>query len=118
MTLFTRTAVVAIALVAPLSVAQAQPAQDPHHPPAQMAPQQRPMPPGRAAPHGAMPQGQAGGMMMGGDMGQMMQMMQMMRGMMAQDGMMPMSGPGRMQPFAHIEGQLAFYRTELAIPDA
>ncbi len=129
MTLFTRSAVVAIALAAPLSLAQAQTEQDQdhtaHHPAGQTAQQTQPgstpqpMPQGRMARPGAMPQGKAGGMpMMGGDMGQMMQMMQMMRGMMAMDGMMPMGGPGRMQPFAHIEGQLAFYKTELKITEA
>lgn len=132
MTLFTRSAVVAIALAAPLSLAHAQTAQDQdhtaHHPAGQTAQQTQPgstpqpMPQGRMARPGAMPQGKAGGMpMMGGDMGQMMQMMRgmmVMDGMMAMDGMMPMGGPGRMQPFAHIEGQLAFYKTELKITEA
>lgn len=48
----------------------------------------------------------AGGMM-GGDMGRMMQ--QMMQGRMA---------AAAMQPFRRIEGQLAFFRTELGITEA
>lgn len=63
-----------------------------------------------------MPMGQAGGAsaMMGGDMAQMRDMMQMMRG-----GMMPMGmGMAGGRPFQHIEGQIAFYKTELKITDA
>ena len=54
------------------------------------------------------------GMMMGGDMAQMMTMMQMMQG-----GMMPMGmGARGGDPFRHIEGQIAFYKAELKITDA
>ena len=54
------------------------------------------------------------GMMMGGDMAQMMTMMQMMQG-----GIMPMGmGPRGGDPFRHIEGQIAFYKAELKITDA
>jgi hypothetical protein len=51
--------------------------------------------------------------MMGGDMGQMMQMMQRMMAM-RQGGM----SPGAMQAFDRIEGQLAYFRTELRVADA
>ena len=63
-----------------------------------------------------MPMGQAGGAsaMMGGDMTQMSDMMQMMR-----SGMMPMGiGLAGGRPFQHIEGQIAFFKTELKITDA
>ena len=54
------------------------------------------------------------GMMMSGDMSQMMGMMQMMR--MMQGGRMPMGmGPTGLQ---HIEGQIAYYKAELKITDA
>ncbi len=51
--------------------------------------------------------------MMGGDMGQMMQMMQRMMAM-RQGGM----SPGAMRAFDRIEGQLAYFRTELRVTDA
>ena len=119
MTLFTRATVFAFALATPWSLTQAQtaPGQDhtAHHPAGQTAPQKQQ---GR----GGMPQGQSDGMpMMGSNMDQMMQMMQtmqMMREVMAPHGMGSMGGPGRTQPFAHVEGQLAFYKTELKITDA
>ena len=88
--------------------AQATP---PAQPPASAQP---PAPAQRGAP--GMPmmgQGGPGGMMMGGDMGRMMQMMQRM--MAAQGGI---GGPGAMQPFRRVEGQLAFFRAELHITDA
>jgi len=111
-----------LALAMSMGAANAQSVQnqqehDAHHPadqrqpqaPAASAPGQRPMGAGPGGP----------GMMMGSDMSQMMGMMQqMMRGGM----MMPMSagpmGMGGRQPFRHIEGQLAFYKTELRITDA
>jgi LTXXQ motif family protein len=116
----------AAALAASVTLASAQTAQDPHHPgtdagttaqsqpsappsgiargPAQ--PGVMPMKPG-ATPGGA-------NMMMGGDTTQMTDTMQMMRG-----GMMPMGvGLTGRRPFQHIEGQIAFYRTELKITDA
>src|SRR5689334_19396747 len=113
MTTRTRMSFAALALAASLGVANAQTAQNQqehegHHPADQAAPQtQAPAPRPNAGAPG----------MMGGDMGQMMATMhQMMR-----NGMMPMGaggmGPGG-QPFRHIEGQLAFYKTELRITDA
>lgn len=86
-------------------------APDPHHPeaPAGSPPAQR------AAPATGM-MGPDGGMM-GGDMSRMMQMMTQMQG-----GMGPGAGPNRMdfamRPFRRIEGQLAYFRTELRITDA
>lgn len=94
-----------------------------HHPPGSEA--QAPSPPAPAAPSPAAPPqrgrraapGSAAapsqpGMMGGGDMGQMMRMMQ---GMMAmrQGGM----APGAMRAFDRIEGQLAYFRTELRVTD-
>ena len=90
----------AIVLATSVAVAQAQTAPDQdhaaHHPPGQAA-EQAQRPPA-----------------MGGDMAQMRDMMQMMRG-----GMMPMGmGMAGGRPFQHIEGQIAFYKTELKITDA
>jgi hypothetical protein len=48
--------------------------------------------------------------MMGGDMGRMMEMMEMMRTRMA--------AQAAMRPLQHVEGELAYYRTELGITDA
>jgi hypothetical protein len=115
MTTKTRFTFTALALAASLGAANAQTAQsaqehDAHHPADQAAPQaQAPAPTTGQRPAGAAPG------MMGGDMGQMMgRMQQMMQG-----GMMPMGmGPGGRQPFRHIEGQLAFFKTELHITDA
>ena len=103
-------------------------AEDAHHP----APAETTAPaPGEAAPHpsapapgGAeMPGGMMSDGMMGGDMMKMMQEMMgrhagMMRGMMAdgagmQDGMM-----GKMMAPEHVEGRIAFLRTELKVTDA
>lgn len=71
---------------------------DAHHPGAvQPAPA-----PGHAAPG----MGSPGGMMGDGNMGRMMQMMQERRAAAA------------MQPFRRVEGQLAYFRTELRITDA
>ena len=88
---------VAAALAAGIAMASAQtaPGQDPNHPgtdaqtkPA-APPPQRPAARGPMQP-GAMPMQRGGqGMMMGGDMAQMMTMMQMMQ-MMQGGGMMPM----------------------------
>jgi hypothetical protein len=121
----------AAAMVASVTLASAQttaPANDPHHPgaagaaPAQTQPsppaRQRPMA-GGAGQHGAMPMKPTGGpggqgMMMGGDMAQMMTMMRMMHGGMGPMGM----GPGGRQPFQHIEGQIAFFKAELKVTDA
>lgn len=57
-------------------------------------------------------------MMMGGDMAQMMGMMRMMHGQMMRMGMG--MGAGGMAGFGprHIEGQIAFFKAELAITDA
>jgi hypothetical protein len=102
----------AIVLATSVAAAQAQTAPDQdhtaHHPPGPATEQvQRPP---------AMPMGQAGSgsAMMGDDMTRMRDMMQMMRG-----GMMPMGmGMAGGRPFQHIEGQIAFYKTELKITDA
>ena len=63
----------------------------------------------------AQQQGPQHGMMMGMDPDdwRMMSMMMQMRGMMGQGPMMPMMGPGQ-----HVEGQLAFFKTELKITPA
>lgn len=110
MTTKLRSTVAALAFVTSLGAVHAQTpqGQDPHHPAGQAAPQaQPPAPTPSQRPAGTDP-----GMMMGGDMSRMMQ--QMMQG-----GMMPMGmGPGGRQPFRHIEGQLAFFKTELHITDA
>lgn len=70
-----------------------------HHPPAAAAPAV----PGH------------GGMMMGGDMGQMMPMM---RRMMSQHDMARMDGPMGMMSPARIEGRIAFIKAELKITEA
>lgn len=130
----------ALGVALALGTAHAQaPAQDDqdhsaHHPPgsevqAQATPPSPPavMPsqPGRPATLGVAPGpgGQPGmGMMpgpggqpgmMGGDMGQMMQMMQRMMAV-RQGGM----SPGARRAFERIEGQLAYFRTELRVTDA
>jgi hypothetical protein len=118
----------AAALAASVTLARAQTAQDheAHHPGTDAgttAQAQPPAPPsgmtrGPAQP-GTMPMqpgATPGGpnMMMGADMTHMSNMMQMMRG-----GMMPMGmGMAAGRPFQHIEGQVAFYKTELKITDA
>lgn len=98
-------------------------AEDAHHP----APAETTAPaPGEAAPHPSAPApggAEMPGGMMGGDMMKMMQEMMgrhagMMRGMMAdgagmQDGMM-----GKMMAPEHVEGRIAFLRTELKVTDA
>jgi len=63
-------------------------------------------------------QGPAAGMPMGGNMRPMMEMMRMMREACMGSAGGPGGGPGRMMPFAHIEGQIAFYKAELKITDA
>lgn len=78
------------ALIAGLALAQ-QPQHDEHHPP------------GAAGP------GMPGGMAGDGDM----PMMRMMRMMMGRDGMAMMGAMAR-----HVEGRLAFLKTELKITDA
>jgi hypothetical protein len=105
----------AAALAAGITMANAQPTsgQDPHHPGTDGTGTTSPQRPSARGPMqpGAMPMQPGGqGMMMGNDMAQMMQ----------GDAMMPM-GMGRPRggdPFQHIEGQLAYYRTELKITDA
>jgi hypothetical protein len=116
----TRLTLAAIALAASASIASAQTPQDheAHHPADKSAPSQpqRPMGRGPARP-GSTPMRPDGspGMMMG-DMSQMMGMMQMMR--MMHGGTMPMAMGPAGQPFRHIEGQIAYYKTELKINDA
>jgi hypothetical protein len=82
--------VLTLALIAGPALAQ-QPQRDEHHPPT---------PPAAAGP------GMPGGMAGGGDM-------PMMRMMMGRDGMAMMGAMAR-----HIEGRLAFLKTELKITDA
>ena len=82
-----------LALIAGSALAQ-QPQHDEHHPPA---------PPAAAGP------GMPGGMAGAGDM----PMMGMMRMMMGRDGMSMMGAMAR-----HVEGRLAFLKTELKITDA
>jgi hypothetical protein len=117
----------AAALAAGIAIASAQPApgQDPHHPttgsagdagtqPATPPSSQRSMPRGPGQTPATPMQPGRQGIMMGGDMAQMMAMMQMM-----QSGMMPMPmGPRGGDPFRHVEGQIAFYKAELKITDA
>jgi predicted lipid-binding transport protein (Tim44 family) len=96
-------AVAAFATVPLVSHAQSRPGDDrnTHHPaPVQATP---------AAPGGMDMKGGGGGMMGGGDMGRMMAMM---HGGMMQGGMM-----GGM-PLKHVEGRLAFLKTELKITPA
>ena len=85
--------VLMLALIAGSALAQ-QPQHDEHHPPA---------PPAAAGP------GMPGGMAGAGDM----PMMGMMRMMMGRDGMSMMGAMAR-----HVEGRLAFLKTELKITDA
>ena len=82
-----------LALITGTALAQ-QPQHDEHHPPA---------PPAAAGP------GMPGGMAGAGDM----PMMGMMRMMMGRDGMSMMGAMAR-----HVEGRLAFLKTELKITDA
>ncbi len=118
----TRLALTAIVLAASVSIASAQTAQDhdTHHPTDQGTQLQSQRPMGRGpAQRGLVPMqpGSVPGMMLGGDMSQMMGMMQMMR--MMQDGPMPLGmGPAGMRPLRHVEGQLAFWKAELKITDA
>jgi len=118
----TRLSAGAIALLASIAFAEAQPAPsaDPHHPDAQAQGGRpaKPMtpPPGRPAGPGM------AGDMMGGNMEHMMPMMRMMQSMHAMqmmDGMMPREGGGMaMMPGQHIEGRIAFLKTELGITEA
>lgn len=113
---------------------QPDPSHDEHHPPGaqgqQGAPSPAPTPrqtaptpaqrqaaPQRrepAAPGTGMRPGGQGMMMPEADMRRMMQMMQGMHGMM----MGGMAGPGATRPFERVEGQLAYFRTELRITEA
>ncbi|MGG5822915.1 Spy/CpxP family protein refolding chaperone [Falsiroseomonas sp. HW251] len=106
-----------------LAAAQAPaPAQDDadhgaHHP--EQAPTAAP------APVPAPPTPNAGGAgMMGGDMARMMQMMMQMQGGMGPGQRMAGTGAGptrmdfALHPFRRIEGQLAYYRTEMHITEA
>jgi hypothetical protein len=101
------------ALAAGMTVVAAQPTQDhdAHHPApsATRSMQQRPAMRG--------PSQSDGRGMMGAGMAQVTGMMPMMA--MMSEGMMPMAMiPAGMQPFAHIEGRIAFYKAELRITDA
>jgi LTXXQ motif family protein len=107
MSSFTYPTFAAVALLASLGVANAQTTQEheAHHPensaPTPTAP--------------AMPPGSAGGMdigkMMGGHMEQMMRMMRMMRDMGS-------GGEMGMMPSEHVEGRIAFLKTEIGITEA
>lgn len=114
------------AFAAALLLAAPALAEDAHHPAPAGAPAETSVP-AEAAPQPSAPAPGAGaampGGMMGGDMMKMMQEMMgrhagMMRGMMAdgtamQDGMM-----GKMMAPEHVEGRIAFLRTELKVTDA
>lgn len=116
--------ILAATLVSAWSViASAQPAGDPHHPAGETS---SPQTPDAAQAPAPAPSGMSGKEMMGG--ASMMNMMGMM-GMMGQggSGMMgpgmmgtPMCGPGMVGvgTTEHIDGWLAFLRTELKITDA
>jgi hypothetical protein len=111
----TRTLTLAAAtMAAGIAMASAQPApgQDPHHPGADGAGNAQTLPPAPQRPPTGGPMQPGGqGMMMGGDMARMMTM--------TPGGGMPMGmGPRGGDPFRHIEGEIAFYRTELKITDA
>jgi hypothetical protein len=123
MTTKSRLTLAVVALVAGVSLASAQTAQDhtAHHPSDQDTPHAQspevpsgPMARGPAKP-GAMKMKPGGpGMMSGRDMMQMMTMMETMRA-----GMTTASvGPTGMGPLRHVEGQIAFYKAELKITDA
>lgn len=114
------------AFAAALLVAVPALAEDAHHPapagapaetaaPAEAAPQPSAPAP---APGAAMPGG-----MMGGDMMKMMQEMMgrhagMMRGMMSGGAQMQDGMTGKMMAPEHVEGRIAFLRTELKVTDA
>jgi LTXXQ motif family protein len=103
-----RSALVAIALASALTIAQAQTSQNQdhtvHHPDGQSAaPAKRPT---------MGPRGQQ--MMMRGESGGMMQMMRMM---MTGGGMEGMAGRMAMMQPRHVEGRIAFLKTEIKITD-
>jgi hypothetical protein len=101
------TVAIAVMTVFLASAALAQPTGgDPHHPAGAPAPQAAP-----GMPMSGTALGTPGGMMPGGGGMPMMGMMQMMMG---QDGM---GGMGMMMA-RHVEGRIAFLRTELKITDA
>lgn len=103
---FTYPTFAAIAFLTSLGFASAQPAQEheAHHPensaPAPAA--------GPSAPSGGMDMGK---MMGGGNTEQLTPMMRMMRGMGA-------GGEMRMTPSEHVEGRIAFLKTEIGITEA
>jgi hypothetical protein len=108
-----RLTLAAAILLSSVAIAAAQTTPDPHHP---KVPATAASPSGKGMPA----KGGMGGAMPMMDMSNMMEMMQMMRGMMMGGdgmGMMPGGGAG-MMPFEHVEGRIAFLKTELAITDA
>jgi hypothetical protein len=118
-----RTGTATVALASALTIAQAQTTQDQdhtaHHPAGQTAaPVQPPAMPAPGQP--AMgPRGQQQTMMDGSSAGTMQMMMPMMRAMMmAERGMGGMAGPMAMMQPRHVEGRIAFLKTELKITDA
>jgi hypothetical protein len=116
-----RPAIAAITLVSSLSIAQAQTTQsqdhDTHHPPVQTT---TPGPRGPMRGTGQALMGPRGGQGMMGDEASMMRMMlPMMRMMMMeQGGMDAMGGPMEIMQPRHVEGRIAYLKTELKITDA
>ena len=117
-------AAAAVALIGTWSLSvPAQAAEDPHHPAGEAAAQASPQtpqatPPGMAGQPGMMGMGGQQGMMGGMSMMNMMNMMQMMggpRGAMGQMGSMDRPGMGTID---HVDGRIAFLRTEIKITDA
>lgn len=120
MSMSIRMALAAITVASALAVAEAQTTQDQdheaHHPPDATTSQPSRPTMGRS---GQSAMGPGGKQMMGGGNADMMQMMMpMMRMMMEQGGMDAAGGPmGMMQP-RHVEGRIAYLKTELEITDA
>jgi hypothetical protein len=123
MSSLTRTMLPAFALVAMMSIAQAQTTgqnRDAHHPGGTAAMPGQGMGSGAVVQPGTQQSGtQQSGTQQPGMMGNMGQMMPMMRQMMmGQQGGMGMGGMGMGMPFEHVEGRIAFLKAELKITDA
>jgi LTXXQ motif family protein len=119
-TITTRLTAGTIALLAGIAFAQAQTAQDhdAHHPDTKA----QGVKPGAVMTPPAGKQAGTGmdmGKMMGGDMGPMMPMMRMMQTMRMMDSMMSRVGTGMaMMSGQHVEGRIAYLKTELGITEA